>query len=128
MKIYVAGKFEEKEVVLDIYKRIEELGHEVSYNWTTHEDYEPYEENQETAAQYATNELEAIVQSDVLIYLAHERGTTLPMEFGAALAMAKIKGAPKIYVVGTWNTKSPWFFNPLVQRVDSVEEALCDFT
>ncbi len=46
------------------------------------------------------------------------------MEFGFALALNKIKGKLQIYVVGEFKNKSPWFFNPSINRVDSIEEIL----
>ena len=46
------------------------------------------------------------------------------MEFGAALALAKTTGKPRIYAIGESNDRSPWFFNPLVVRKNNIEEAL----
>ncbi|MEZ4200002.1 MAG: hypothetical protein R3B69_00120 [Candidatus Paceibacterota bacterium] len=51
------------------------------------------------------NELSAILDSDVFIYLSHERGTTLHMEFGAALAKAAFGKPIAIYAVGEHNTR-----------------------
>lgn len=124
MKIYVAGKFEKKEEIRKIYKKLESLGHSISYDWTTHKFIKPYVENQQQASTYAQNELNGICQSDVLIYIAEENGHTLPMEFGAALAMAKTTGKPRIFAVGKHNCLSPWFFNPLIKRVNKLEEVL----
>lgn len=126
MKFYIAGKFENKETVLALYERVRAAGHEVSYDWTTHIKSKPYSEHVERIRQYAENELNAILDSDVFIYLTHERGTTLHMEFGTALAKAKLAGNVKIYAVGEYNERSPWHFNPLVTRVDSVEQAFTD--
>ena len=116
MKIYVAGKFEKKELIQKVYEKIKELGHSVSYDWTTHKHIKPYVNNQEIAVQYGNSELNGISVCDIFIYLSDEKGTTLPMEFGAALMLAKTKGKPLIYVVGEFNDKSPWFFNSLVKR------------
>ena|SRR3989338_4217408 len=124
MKFYVAGKFEKKEMILKIYEIIKEKGHQISYDWTVHKNIKPYLENKEIAKVYADNELKGIADCDIMIYLADEKGTTLPMEFGAALMSLKTKGKPKVYAVGTDNSKSPWFFNSLVQRKNSVDEVL----
>jgi len=124
MKIYVAGKFEKKDLIHDVYRRIEELGHEVSYDWTTHKPIKPYVQNTEIATQYSDNELEGIAKCDVFIYLTDENGTTLPMEFGAALILAKTRGNPLVYAVGEFNDKSPWFFNPVVKRKNSIGEVI----
>lgn len=124
MKIYVAGKFKKKDIVLDIYKKVESLGHQVSYNWTTHKPIKPYSKNSQIASQYSENELEGIFNCDVFIYLTDEKGTTLPMEFGAALMLAKTKSKPRIYAVGEFNDKSPWFFNLLIERKNSINEVI----
>jgi len=121
MKIYVAGKFEDKAEVQELYKKIEELGHQVAYNWTTHKPIKPYSQNQEMARQYSDNELSGILGSDIFIFLTHEAGTTLLMEFGAALILNKKTGKPVIYAVGKFNDRSPWFFNSRVQRRNSID-------
>jgi len=125
MKIYVAGKFEEKERILEIYSKLKALGHTVAYDWTTHKYIQPYKENQNMAARYSENELTGISQSDVFIYLSHDQGHTLHMEFGAALILNKKFGKPTIFVIGDCS-KSPWYFNPRVKRRDSVEEVLAE--
>ncbi|MDP3987038.1 MAG: hypothetical protein Q8P81_02315 [Nanoarchaeota archaeon] len=124
MKIYVAGKFEKKDLIHEVYRRIEELGHEVSYDWTTHKPIKPYPQNSDIAAQYSDNELEGIAKCDVFIYLTDENGTTLPMEFGAALGLAKTRNRPLVYAVGEFNDRSPWFFNRLVRRKDSLDDVV----
>ncbi|MBW2971028.1 nucleoside 2-deoxyribosyltransferase [Candidatus Woesearchaeota archaeon] len=124
MKIYVAAKFEKKELVHDVFRKLRALGHEITYDWTTHKNIKPYNANQETASIYSQNEVKGIRKCDVLIYIADERGTTLPMEFGFALALAITTGKPHIFAVGEYNTRSPWFFNPVVRRTDSVNKVL----
>ncbi len=127
MKFYIAGKFEEKEVVLELYERVRALGHDVSYDWTTHVKVKPFAEHIEQVREYAENELTAILDSDVFVYLTHERGTTLHMEFGAALAKAQSGRSIQIFAVGEHNNRSPWYFHPLVERVETVDEVFARF-
>lgn len=122
MKFYIAGKFEEKDTVLALYKRVRAAGHEIAYDWTTHIKSKPYQEHLERIQGYAENELNAILDSDVFVYLTNERGTTLHMEFGAALAKAASGKPIRIFAVGQYNTRSPWYFNSLVERVSTTEE------
>ena len=126
MKFYIAGKFEEVDIIHQLFERVRSQGHDISYDWTTHVKSKPYTEHIERIRNYAENELEAILDSDVFIYLTHERGTTLHMEFGAALAKKKLGGSISIYAVGENNARSPWYFNPLCTRVDTVDEAFAD--
>lgn len=124
MKIYVAAKSEKKEKVLDLYREIRKLGHSISYDWTVHENYKPYEKNQKTARKYSERELLGIISSDVFIYLSHEFGTTLKMEFGAALSLNKTTGKPIIFAVGNFLNQSPWLFNPSVRRRKNTRQVL----
>ena len=124
MKIYVAAKFEKKDLVLETFKKLKDLGHSISYDWTYHQNYKPYDQNQELAAKYSQNELSGIADCDIFIHIPEDQGHTLHMEFGAALALAKLKGKPIIYAIGEFNSKSPWFFNPLVRRRNTIEEVL----
>jgi hypothetical protein len=126
MKFYIAGKLEEVDAVQSLFERVWRLGHEISYDWTTHVKSRPYEKHIDRACTYAEDELQAILDSDVFVYLTHERGTTLHMEYGTALAKKKLGGAIEIYVVGKHNTRSPWYFNPLVKRVETVDEVFTD--
>lgn len=138
MNIYVAGKFEQKEIIREIYKKIEGIGHKIIYDWTTHKsvkNYEPDKDsarislnqnnfNIELANLYTSNELKAIMNCDVFIYLTQEEGTTNKMEFGAALMRAFSTGKPVIYAVDKANDKSNWFFLNYVIRKDNIEEVL----
>jgi len=126
MKFYIAGKFEEVDQIHQLFKRVQAAGHEISYDWTTHIKSKPYTEHVDRICSYAENELEAILGSDVFVYLTHERGTTLHMEYGAALTKKKLGEDIKIYAVGEHNARSPWYFNPLAKRVDTVDEVFVD--
>jgi hypothetical protein len=124
LKVYVAAKFERKKIINYLYKKILEKGHSISYDWTTHKPIKPYEHNEENSKIYSNNELIGILNCDIFVYISDNSGTTLPMEFGAALMHAKKTGKPKIYVVGEFNDKSPWFFNELVYRKETIREVL----
>lgn len=126
MKFYIAGKFEEVDIIHQLFERVRTQGHEIAYDWTTHIKSKPYEAHVERMAGYANNELTAVLDSDVFIYLTHERGTTLHMEFGAVLAKKKQGGQIEIYAVGEHNARSPWYFHPLVKRVTTVDQAFTD--
>jgi hypothetical protein len=124
MKVYIAGKFEDRIKIQDLYKQIEKLGYQAAYNWTTHKRITPYSKNQELAREYSENELSGILGSDIFICLTHEAGTTSLMEFGVALILNMKTGKPLVYAVGTSIERSPWFFNSRVLRRNSVEEVI----
>ena len=60
MKIYLAGKFEQKEKVRELYKIIKEQGHEIHSDWTTHKPISPYEENIDIAKQYSEEDINGV--------------------------------------------------------------------
>ena len=125
MKIFVSGKFEKKEtLVRETIEKLKSIGHTITYDWTYHKPIKPYIENQELCREYSQNEVNGILNCDVLLYLSEETGTTLNMELGAGLALAKKTGKPQIIAVGEFNSKSPWFFHPLVTRVESLDKTL----
>lgn len=126
MNIYVAAKFKNKAEVLKLYDQLRAAGHTVTYDWTTHQPIKPYGQHQELARTYSENEIQGIANSDVLIFLSAETGTTMWMEIGAAIVLQKKFGRPKVYAVGQWNSKSPWLFNSAVIRKNSVEEVLAE--
>jgi len=124
MEIYVVAKFEKKDFVHEVYKRLEALGHHISYDWTTHKPIKPYRENSELARTYGENEILAILNSDVIIAFPDETGGTLFLEIGAGIILSATRGKPKVYVVGEYNAKSPWFFSRFVERRDTLEQVL----
>ncbi len=126
MKVYIAGKFGDKALVLEAFARIRELGHSIAYDWTTHKNIQPYAQNQGTARAYSENELAGIADCDVFIYLSSDGGHTLHMEFGSALMLARKAGKPMVYAVGEFNDRSPWFFNGLVRRRDTIDEVIAE--
>ena len=67
VKIYIATKFEKKELVHELASRLESAGHTLSYDWTTHKPIKPYEENPHIAKQYSENEVNGILNSDIFI-------------------------------------------------------------
>lgn len=128
MKVYVAGKFEQKELVREVYASLNKLGFEIAYDWTVHKSIKPYSKNSELASNFCNNELSAIKSCEIFIYLIDEKGTTSLMEFGAALVLSNFNsdGFPIIYAVGKYNSSSPWFFNRNVIRKDNVGDVLLD--
>lgn len=123
MKIYIASAFTEKEHVAQLFKRAKDLGFQVAGDWTLHKLVKPYEENQEIAKQYAQEDLISVQNCDIFILVSNQEGSTgAHVEFGAALAIAKEKGKPKIYVVGDYPSRSLFYFHPLVSVRKDVEQ------
>ena len=88
MKFFVTGRSNNYERVIEAFDYIESKDHEVTLRWTDLPMIKPYAENHEKAAEYATQQIEGIIETDVYILFAHEDGTGVFTEFGAALALA----------------------------------------
>lgn len=123
MKIYVAGKFGDKDTVREAYQKLSALGHSVSYDWTTHKNIKPYDENKEIAREYAGNEMNGILACDAFIYFSAPEGHTLFMELGMAIGLRLTRGKPAIFMIGK-ESYSPWMLTDVVTRVDSLGEAI----
>lgn len=81
MKIYVAAKYELKEIVRKLYGILTNAGHQISYDWTGEEVEEPHK--------IAHEEVSGVLACDALVILPHERGKGQYTELGVALASRK---------------------------------------
>lgn len=121
MKFYFAGRTARAADIQSMRDELQELGHELSYDWTTSDllQTRPYPE--EFAAPEAKRELEGVAMADVFILIGDEGGTGMYVELGYALA----QNIP-IYCLGEHNDKTLFQFLPEVKRVDSFEDILND--
>ncbi|MBR9702288.1 hypothetical protein GOV13_05200 [Candidatus Pacearchaeota archaeon] len=127
MKIYVATTFENKEKLLEIHKKIKEMGHEIAYDWTTHKPIKPYDKNKDLAIQYSSKDIEGVDNCDIFILISNEKiSPGMHTEFGAAIFSNMKYGKPLIYVVGEHTSNSIFYFHPSVKIVDSVDEVISE--
>lgn len=123
MEFYVAGRFSRKEEVREVYKLLKEKGHKITADWTLHRSIQPYEQNQETASEFAVEDLEGVLKADVFMLLADaEKSTGVYVELGAAITSFVVTGKPIVYVVD--ESPSLFVYHPAVRRKRSVEEVL----
>lgn len=124
MRVYVAGKYDEKQKASAVMALVRALGHEITYDWTTHpEGLAP--SNLQHAADL---DLGGVLSADAVVILftnSHYayRGTFT--ELGAALA----KGLP-VYAVcpddDSYCRSNCFFYASGVTECASVEEALAE--
>lgn len=123
MKIYVAGKLRDRDAIAETMKALRAAGHEITFDWTDLFAERPFGDHPEAAKALADKELTGILDCDAFVFLAHESGRTLHMEFGAARALATIRQTPQIFVVGDGEYSS-WFFDSKVKHHDSIESVV----
>ncbi len=123
MKVYVAARFYEKEIVLDVYKKLKAQGHTITADWTPHKNIKPYSQNPDTAKEYAIEDIEGVRNSDIFILiLGDQAGTGTSSELGAAILSNLSFQKPKIFVVGKYIDQNFCFYHPSVIRKDTIED------
>ena len=129
LKIYVAARFYAKDEVLRIYQSLWARGHTIIADWTKHKNVKPYTEHPAEAGLYAEEDLRGAMDCDIFILLTSERaGGGVSAELGAALATHRLKGSPKIYVVGQHLDPNAFYFHPAINRRDTVTQVLAELS
>lgn len=129
MNIYVAARFNEKDMVQDLYRELTGMGHKITADWTKHANVKPYNEHPEKAGAYSVEDLDGVLNSDVFIYITSlEVGAGLSAELGAALASHARTGLPKIFVVGDYAATNAFHYHPYINRVANINEAIDKLT
>ena len=129
VKIYVAGKFQDKMEIHAKMQRLREMGHEITYDWTSFES-----EHGDVAKMRASAaaDISGVADAELCVFLMTDpgyayRGTFT--ELGAALALQKrcIVVCPE---VGAYCATNCFFHHPEIRHVghwDRVVEMLSQF-
>ena len=88
MRIYCAAKYEERtRLVPEIYAKLREAGHVITYDWTGESDENiPPRELDVYHAACAADDIDGVMRADALVLLPHDRGKGLYVELGIAFA------------------------------------------
>ncbi len=128
MKFFVTGRSTNTDEVERVFQSILSLGHSITFHWTTMPMVKPYEDNNEAAANFATQAVQGVTEADVYILLAHADGNGVFAELGAALATWEKDHKIKIFAVNEGNKAFAMFhYHPAITWVDSVDEVLSQF-
>lgn len=124
MKFYISAKWQLLDQVKAIYQKLNERGHEITEDWTSHDCVKPYDEDITVSSHFAGKDLWGVLDSDVFVHLSDVKGVGMYVELGAALASNAQRGLPLIYVVGENNNQSQFYFHPAVNRKKTIDEVL----
>jgi len=124
MKIYIAARFDKKQEIQNLHKRLQKLGHEITDDWTLHKQAKPYNKNMDISRKYSVEGINAARNCDVFIILSDEAGTGMYVELGAAISSNLEHGKPNIYVVGGYTSRSMFYFHPSINRRKTIDEVL----
>lgn len=116
LKFYVGSSFDRKEETNEIQRKIRERGHIITGDWTLHRNIYPYDQHLETATEYATEDTQATLDSDVLVILSSEGGTGNHAELGMGIASNRLIGKPLVYILGDRLSRQVFYYHPIVRR------------
>lgn len=122
MKFYVTGRSSNYKQVEAAFAHIKQLGHEVTFEWTSLPMVKPYSQNVDKAAEFAVAGIAGVVEADVYIFFTHHDGNGVFTEFGAALASNTLHGKPRICAIGADMHDAAMFYaHPAVEWFTDVE-------
>ena len=128
MKFYIAARTALREEVIEIYEKIKERGHEISYDWM--EVWEklglrrPYEKQSKIAKLHVEKVIAAIKTSDVFIMISDKEGTDMYGELASAISFNFMNQKPKIFILGEYSSNSIFPFHPSINRRKTIEGVL----
>lgn len=117
LNIYVAGKHEEKEKVQKLIKNLENMGHNITENWTKTKQAK----TQSELIQYAKNDYSGVVNSDIFIGIFEKelsyQGSLV--ELGIALNSNK-----KCWIIGNAISKCIFLAMPNITMFPDIDSML----
>lgn len=126
MKFYISSRVKHKEEVQDISSLLEEKGHDNTFDWTEYSSLKPYGDNIDKSKEFSLKVEKAIKDCDLFILISDEAGTGMYTELGMAMQKALKEKVPKIYIIGDYLSRSVFYFHPIINRVNNIEEVLDD--
>ena len=123
MKFFVSGKVGDDDITKTVMKALKEVGHEITFDWTTIDHLRPYDKNAAASREAAIREACGVKTADVLVIVAHDKGVGMYVELGIAIGI----GIP-IRVVTKVESRTMFFHHPLVKKVASIDEVIKEFS
>ena len=126
MRAFVSGQLKEKKRVRAVYSKLSEIGIDISHDWTRTDNLIDYLKNADEAGRRAALDIRGILDADIYILMTDNEfcGKGMYVELGAALALAEIKGAPEVCIVGPMNHESIFYHHPHANYFLDIESCL----
>ena len=118
MKIYVAGKWEDRLHIRVLQEALREMGHTITIDWTWHE-----KDDTGFPSQYAVEDIIGASVCDIYIGVFKTRHfyRGALVEMGAALASGK-----RVYILGHAIDSCIFVGHPLVKQFDTTKDLLSE--
>lgn len=115
MKIYVAGKWEDREWIRFVQDELREKGHTITCDWTNHNSPHKYGDK------YAIEHVDGLRECDIVIAVMTSKYPYggVWADIGAALVLKKI-----VIVIGHGGDSEIFIKHPLVRKVETIDEAI----
>lgn len=117
MRIYVSGKWEDREAVRELQKALIKMGHEITVDWTYHE-----KDDVGYPRTYAQDDIWGVRDAQVYVglFLKENNYKGALVELGVALGLMD----KRVYIIGHAIDSCLFIHHPLVTQVESIEELL----
>jgi nucleoside 2-deoxyribosyltransferase len=123
MRFFVSGKFGAEKKAKEAMRALQNVGHEITLDWTKFGDLRPYDRNSSTSREAAIAEAKGIREADVLVIMADSEGVGMYIELGIAIGLEI-----PIRVIPDIESYTIFFHHPLVKRVKNIEEVIKEFS
>ncbi len=118
MKIYVAGKYQDRDMVCFIYRILRKKEHEITLDWANHDIY-PDDAVAEKLGQFAQDDVRGVLEADLFIGLM-----TIPYEYKGLwveMGIALGKDIP-VYIIGKAGDSCIFVNHPLGTRLRDIQD------
>ncbi|MDB4984455.1 MAG: hypothetical protein JWM20_634 [Patescibacteria group bacterium] len=123
MKWYFASRVRHTENLVKASEFLVSQGQEIVSTWIYGKSLKPYHEHVQEAQQVGSENLQAILETDIFVLISDAEGTDMFVELGAALACATERpGSIRIYNVGEYSKRSLMQVHPAIIHVSSMED------
>jgi len=121
MKLYVAGKYQERDKIRLVFQELQRMGHTITLDWTNHDIY-PNEAIVEKLGQFANDDVVGVKEADavILCLINHQEYKGLWVEMGVALGAGK-----PVFIVGEAGHACIFTNHKLVTKFKSFQELYC---
>lgn len=115
MNIYTATKWERRDLMHQWNRKIENLGHRITHDWTVWEEQNPSKDVASRRHAAAMLDFAGVMQADLLIFWDHEKANGARWEAGMAIGVGipvwiveyhndvVFDGLPQVKIVSSWN-------------------------
>jgi nucleoside 2-deoxyribosyltransferase len=120
-RIYVAGPWVDREQVIPIADKLEQMGHVITHKWWEYEGVSQNEESPEFLRECAKSDFNGVASADIVLVLNTSKSEGKAAEQGIAIALGK----PIVCITPDVNPSSNIFhYLGCYTHVKTVEEAL----